>query len=476
MRQLARTPPVPAVRRLILDSLRYWANDVQIDGFRFDLAATLGRDAEHEFQPDHPLLRAILDDPQLGGVKMIAEPWDVGHGRLADRQLPRRLARVERPLPRPGAQLLAQRHRDRARARRRPGRHRRLRRTPRRIVRTCSRPSAGRSHPSTSSPRTTASRCRPHRVRREAQPRQRRAQPRRHRQQPLVQPRRRGPDERRGSSATRGARRCATCSARCCCRPGMPMLTAGDEFGRTQRGNNNAYCHDTELTWLPWERERRGRTTCSQVRGTSSSCGGRTPRCARCASASSARPIPSATQMDWYNKDGESMSLEDWDSPAERTLQYLAASTPEFEEFNRILLIVHGLEEDVTVTLPAPRGCRRCTRCCGTRRIEELDERGHRPRARHRADGRLRRRCSCSGRTDGRDRMPGHTGDRRAHRGGHRVHGARVRARSRRTRTSGSRRPRCSGSTRSGCSRRCSPTSTAQLVVGDRAGDRACST
>jgi glycogen operon protein len=34
---------------------------------------------------------------------------------------------------------------------------------------------------------------------------------------------------------------------------GIPMLTAGDEFGRTQRGNNNAYCHDSELTWLPWE-------------------------------------------------------------------------------------------------------------------------------------------------------------------------------------------------------------------------------
>lgn len=46
------------------------------------------------------------------------------------------------------------------------------------------------------------------------------------------------------------------------------------------------------------------------------------------------------------------MTMLDWDSPAERTLQYLAASTPEFEEFNRILLIVHGLEDEVTVTLP----------------------------------------------------------------------------------------------------------------------------
>ena len=60
--------------------------------------------------------------------------------------------------------------------------------------------------------------------------------------------------------------------------------------------------------------------------------------------------------MDWYNKQGLSMSEEDWDSPAERTLQYLAASTPEFEDFNRILLIVHGLEDDVCVTLPEHEG------------------------------------------------------------------------------------------------------------------------
>src|SRR5690606_29419 len=55
----------PAAQRLILDSLSYWANDVQIDGFRFDLAATLGRDENAHFDPEHPLLRAITDDPAL---------------------------------------------------------------------------------------------------------------------------------------------------------------------------------------------------------------------------------------------------------------------------------------------------------------------------------------------------------------------------------------------------------------------------
>ncbi|HEV7950871.1 MAG TPA: alpha-amylase family glycosyl hydrolase, partial [Glaciihabitans sp.] len=70
----------PAAIRLVMDSLRYWANEVQIDGFRFDLAATLGRDENVEFDPNHPLLEAIVSDPALAGVKMIAEPWDVGMG------------------------------------------------------------------------------------------------------------------------------------------------------------------------------------------------------------------------------------------------------------------------------------------------------------------------------------------------------------------------------------------------------------
>jgi glycogen operon protein len=48
------------------------------------------------------------------------------------------------------------------------------------------------------------------------------------------------------------------------------------------------------------------------------------------------------------------MELDDWQDPSARTLQYLAASTPEFEPLNRILLIVHGLETEVDVTLPSP--------------------------------------------------------------------------------------------------------------------------
>ena len=66
--------------RLVLDSLRYWAQEMQIDGFRFDLATSIARDADHTYSPEHPLLTAIANDPVLRDTKLIAEPWDVGLG------------------------------------------------------------------------------------------------------------------------------------------------------------------------------------------------------------------------------------------------------------------------------------------------------------------------------------------------------------------------------------------------------------
>lgn len=62
---------------IVLDNLRYWVNEFQIDGFRFDLAATLGRHG-HYFAPDSAFFKAIAQDPVLKRVKLIAEPWDIG--------------------------------------------------------------------------------------------------------------------------------------------------------------------------------------------------------------------------------------------------------------------------------------------------------------------------------------------------------------------------------------------------------------
>ena len=70
----------PRVVQLVLDSLRYWVTEFHIDGFRFDLAVTLARNAANEFDPRHPFLVAIAADPVLSATKLIAEPWDVGYG------------------------------------------------------------------------------------------------------------------------------------------------------------------------------------------------------------------------------------------------------------------------------------------------------------------------------------------------------------------------------------------------------------
>jgi glycogen operon protein len=67
----------PEVARLLVDCLRYWVEEMRVDGFRFDLAVTLGR-TEAGFRSDAPFFREVADDPVVSSVKLIAEPWDLG--------------------------------------------------------------------------------------------------------------------------------------------------------------------------------------------------------------------------------------------------------------------------------------------------------------------------------------------------------------------------------------------------------------
>jgi len=68
----------PGVLRLVLDSLRYWVSEMGVDGFRFDLATTLIRDEHHNVDHNHPFKQAVAADPVLSKATMIAEPWDIG--------------------------------------------------------------------------------------------------------------------------------------------------------------------------------------------------------------------------------------------------------------------------------------------------------------------------------------------------------------------------------------------------------------
>ncbi len=67
----------PAMQQMVIDSLRYWVEEMHVDGFRFDLAPVLGRDAHH-FRTDALFFQMLRQEPSLRYTKMIAEPWDIG--------------------------------------------------------------------------------------------------------------------------------------------------------------------------------------------------------------------------------------------------------------------------------------------------------------------------------------------------------------------------------------------------------------
>ncbi len=346
-----------AAARLVLDSLRYWANDVQIDGFRFDLAATLGRDGAHHFTPEHPLLQAILDDPQLAGVKKIAEPWDVGMGGWQTGNFGH------------GWSEWNDRYRDRVRnfwlsdvdyARRASTSPVGIGGFATRLAGSANTfadergPLAGINFVTAHDGftlRDLVSYDVKHNLGNGEQNRD-------------------GADTNRSfNHGTEGptADEAILATRRKAMRnligtlllsAGVPMITAGDEFARTQRGNNNAYCHDSVLTWLSWEHAPWQRDLYAHVRHLlrmrRENPALRPGRFARLG-----KRTPSASVMEWYDEHGETMSGERWADPAHRTLQYVAASTPEFESSNRVLLMIHGTERATEVTLPDIEGATR---------------------------------------------------------------------------------------------------------------------
>lgn len=339
--------------RLVLDSLRYWANEMQIDGFRFDLAAALGRDAAHEYSREHPLLLAIRDDPALADAKLIAEPWDVGLGGWQTGNFA------------PGWHEWNDRYRDRVRnfwlsdidyARRASapvgigGFATRLAGSSNTFSKERG-PLAGVNFVTAHDGFTLHDLVSYDIKHNEAN----------------------GEDNRDGADTNRAfnhgvegptddpvigaARRKAMRNllGTLLLSAGIPMLTAGDETGRTQRGNNNAYAQDSPMTWLSWELEpwqedlRAHVAALTRLRRENPAL--RPSRYAR-------RDVhtPNASVMDWYNQSGETMDETHWTDPGSRTLQYVAESTPVDEPINRILLIVHGTESATDVRLPEIEG------------------------------------------------------------------------------------------------------------------------
>jgi isoamylase len=231
----------PYVLRMITDSLRYWVQEMRVNGFRFDLATTLAR-VEGSFNEHSSFLDALAQDPVLASVKLIAEPWDTGPGGYQVGGFPPGWAEwndqyrntVRKFWKGDEGQLaaLASRLSGSADIYNRRGR----------------RPWASVNFVTAHDGFTLRDLVSYNQKHNEANKE----------------------DNRDGSDAndswncgveghtdqpeirTVRCRQMRNFLATLLLSQGVPMLLAGDEFGRTQSGNNNAYCQDNELSWLDW--------------------------------------------------------------------------------------------------------------------------------------------------------------------------------------------------------------------------------
>ncbi len=239
---------------MVLASLRYWVQEMHVDGFRFDLAPALARDATTgDFDPDAPLLAEISSDPVLSRVKLVAEPWDVGPGGY-------RLGRF----PSPWAEW-NDRYRDAVRrfwrgdgdaaelaARIAGSRDLFAGRGP------CSSVHYVTCHDGFTLRDLTSYEAKHNEANREGN--------RDGSDHNLSRNwGHEGPTDDPGVRAAR-ARARRNLAATLLLSQGVPMLLGGDELGRTQRGNNNAYCQDGETSWLDWELDDGGRRFLAFVR------------------------------------------------------------------------------------------------------------------------------------------------------------------------------------------------------------------
>jgi glycogen operon protein len=235
------------VIQMVLDSLRYWVQQTRVDGFRFDLGTILAREP-NGFDNQSGFLKACTQDPVLNTVKLIAEPWDCGPGGYQVGEFP------------PGWAEWNDRFRDTVRSFWKGDvgaaeLSTRLVASPDLFDRLGRRPSACINFITAHDGFTLNDLVTYNDKHNEAN----------------------GEDNRDGSSDNRSwncgvegptadpeinrlrERQLRNFLATLLLSQGTPMVVAGDEFGRTQSGNNNAYCQDTEISWLDWGISEKGK-------------------------------------------------------------------------------------------------------------------------------------------------------------------------------------------------------------------------
>jgi glycogen operon protein len=335
----------PRVVQLVLDSLRYWVDEFHIDGFRFDLAVTLCRNADNDFDPQHPFLVGIAADPVLSDVKLIAEPWDVGYGGWQTGRFPagwadwndhfrdsvRSFWLADRAALESGGQggsvaKLADALSGSAALFEASGRSR----------------LASVNYVTAHDGFTLNDLVSYDRKHNEANGEQNRDG---HGDNRSYNHGVEGPTEN-GDILARRAQSRRNMMASLMISLGVPMITAGDELARTQQGNNNAYCQDNAITWLDWTRTPESH---EMLRSTK-----RYIRLRKEFLAAQPHHFPvlhEQSYLYWFDHNGQPMSMERWNDPQHRVMQLLLGSEDgELEG----LVVVNGTGTDITITLPRP--------------------------------------------------------------------------------------------------------------------------
>lgn len=233
----------PFVLRMVLDSLRFWVECMGIDGFRFDLATTLGRE-NHGFEPNGGFFDALRQDPVLADVRLIAEPWDIGPGGYQLGGFPHEFGEWNDS------------YRDTVRRYWRGDAHStqelgaRLLGSADKFDRTGRRADASINFIASHDGFTLADTTRYNKRHNEANTENNRdGHGSNYSDNSGVE----GETDDETIRAVR-TRRQRNMLATLFLSQGTPMLLAGDEFANSQDGNNNAYCQDNDIGWLNWDK------------------------------------------------------------------------------------------------------------------------------------------------------------------------------------------------------------------------------
>ncbi len=328
------------VLALVMDSLRYWVQEMHVDGFRFDLAATLARNAGGGFDRNVAFLAAVRQDPVLSQVKLIAEPWDLGEGGYQLGNFP------------PGWAEWNDKYRDAVRSYWK-GDEGMMGRLASRLsgsedlFRPSGRaPSASINFVTTHDGFTLEDLVTYERKRNEANLEQNRDGSENNRSWNCGVE---GPTEDSSVHSLR-QRQKRNFLATLLFSQGVPMLTAGDELGRTQLGNNNAYCHDSELSWVDWDKvDGELLAFAKKVVALRA----KHPLLRR-------RTYPKPENTTWLSPEGREMTPQDWELPYARCLgvlmvgQRLAERDEKGEPLmdDDLLLLLNAHHETVRFQLP----------------------------------------------------------------------------------------------------------------------------